>query len=334
MEVDGLTVDFRTSGGVLRAVDDVSFDLRPHEVLAIVGESGSGKSVTALSLMKLIATPPGRYAAGQVNFDGRDLLATPERRMTQIRGKRISMIFQNPRAALDPSFAIADQMREVLRRHFPELDRAAADMRARDMLVTLRFAEPDRVLASYPHQLSGGMCQRVSIAIALLCEPEILIADEPTTALDVLVQTAILDLLATIHRERGLPILIVTHDFNVVRAIATRVIVMYGGCVQEQGSVEQVLNRPKHPYTRALLAAVPEEDRFERRLSQIDGQPPDLLAPPAGCLFEPRCTEAIAGCRAERPALHAAGEGAKVRCHLHAPAASAPPRAAVAGGRS
>jgi len=271
LSVRDLRVHFETAAGTVRAVDGVSFDLDRGEVLAIVGESGSGKSVTSLALMKLIATPPGRYAGGEVRFDGRDLLTTDEPTMTRIRGKRLSMIFQNPRGSLDPSFTVARQMRAVLRRHMPDLARGETEERLGAMLGALHFPDPGRVLASYPHQLSGGMCQRVAIAIALLCEPEILIADEPTTALDTLVQAAILGLLARLHRQRGLPMIVVTHDFDVVRAIATHVVVMYGGRILEQGPAEHVLHRPEHPYTRALLASVPSDERLDERLTQIDG---------------------------------------------------------------
>lgn len=316
LSVDRLSVRFDTTAGTVHAVEAVSFDLRRDQVLAIVGESGSGKSVTSLALMKLIPTPPGRYVAGRVLLDGQDLLSADEAAMTRIRGKRISMIFQNPRGSLDPSFTIARQMHTVLRRHMPTLDRRARDVHIRDMVDQLHFPEPDRLLASYPHQLSGGMCQRAAIAIALLCTPEILIADEPTTALDRLVSAAILDLLRGLHRRNGLPIVIVTHDFDVVRMIATDVIVMYGGQVQEQGPVVRVLTRPRHPYAQALLASVPSDDRLDGRLVQIEGRPPSLLRRAAGCHFAPRCTSASAQCRHVAPPPYRLRDGTLVRCHL------------------
>ncbi len=317
LSVRNLRTWFDTPGGVVKAVDDLSFELRRGEVLAIVGESGSGKSVTAQSIMKLVPRPPGRYAGGSVEMDGEDLLSLDERSLEEIRGKRISMIFQSPRAALNPSFKVSTQMVETLRRHDPGLSKAAAAEQVLALLRAVDFPDPARVAASYPHQMSGGMCQRVGIALSLACEPRVLIADEPTTALDVLVQSTLLLLLKRACLGRGIPILLITHDFGVVRALATRVIVMYAGKVQEEGPVDAVLAEPQHPYTRVLIDSVPKAEHAERRLFQIKGQPPDLSRLPPGCSFAERCSFAVTACRAEAPALRrSAKNGSLVRCHL------------------
>lgn len=316
LSVSNLQTHFATPAGVVKAVDDVSFDLRRDEILAIVGESGSGKSVTAQSIMKLVAVPPGRYAGGRIELDGLDILSMSEKTLERIRGERIAMIFQNPRAALNPSFTIETQIVETLRRHNPTLTKSAAVERSLELLRAVDFPDPPRVAASYPHQMSGGMCQRVNVALAMACDPEILIADEPTTALDVLVQATILLLLKRTHRERGLPIIVITHDFGVVRALATRVIVMYGGKIQEQGRADTLLANPQHPYTKALIGSVPKADEPNRRLYQIEGQPPDLSRLPCGCSFAPRCVFAMPKCRTKLPALYDSPAGSKVRCHL------------------
>ena len=320
---DRLRTYFDTPAGVVKAVDDVTFRLHRGDILAIVGESGSGKSVTAQSLMKLVAMPPGRYAGGQVLMDGLDLLSQSERTLGAIRGKRISMIFQNPRAALNPAFTVLTQMVETLRRHNRSLSKLAAAKRATTLLRAVDFPDPERVAVSYPHQMSGGMCQRVGVALGTACEPEVLIADEPTTALDVLVQATILLLLKRAHAERGLSIILITHDFGVLRARATRVIVMYAGQIQEQGWVDEVLVNPQHPYTKALIQAVPDPESADRRLHQIEGQPPDLLSLPAGCSFADRCAFTMPRCHAERPGLHRLAAGTEVRCHLFEPEAAA-----------
>ena len=324
LRVENLMTWFDTPAGVVKAVDGVSFELARSDILAIVGESGSGKSVTAQSIMKLVARPPGRYAGGRVAFDGLDLLSQDEKALGAIRGKRISMIFQNPRAALNPAFRVETLMRETLRRHDPSLTRRAAAVRSRELLRAVDFPDPERVAASYPHQMSGGMCQRVGVALSMACEPEVLIADEPTTALDVLVQATILLLLKRAHLERGLPIILITHDFGVVRALATRVIVMYAGKIQEQGRADAVLGSPQHPYTRALIESVPDPRRPDRYLYRIEGQPPDLSRPRVGCGFAERCAFAMPRCRDEAPGLHPSAAGSDVRCHLFAPDGPAP----------
>ncbi|WP_406872700.1 ABC transporter ATP-binding protein [Aminobacter sp. P9b] len=316
LSVRNLRTAFVTPAGVARAVDDVSFSLSQNEILAIIGESGSGKTVTALSLMKLVPTPPGKYLGGEIEIDGKNILALSERELEDMRGKTIGMIFQNPRASLDPSFTAEFQLVETLLRHNPELDRKAAQAAARAALIEVGFADPDRVLASYPHQLSGGMCQRVGLAMALACQPKLLIADEPTTALDVGVQAKILLLLKNRSRDTGLPIVFITHDIGVVRAIATRVLVMYGGHVQEEGAVEDLLATPHHPYTQALIRSIPDPDEEHGSMTYIRGEPPNLLAPPKGCRFAPRCEHAIGRCRDEVPAWHNPEPGRYVRCHL------------------
>jgi len=316
LSVMNLKTYFDTPAGVVKAVDDVSFELRRTDILAIVGESGSGKSVTAQSIMKLVAVPPGRHAGGRIELDSLDLLSLNEKALERVRGERISMIFQNPRAALNPSFTVAAQMVETLRHHDRSLSKGEAAKRAVTLLRAVDFPDPERVAASYPHQMSGGMCQRVGVALCMACEPEILIADEPTTALDVLVQATILLLLKRAHVERGLPIILITHDFGVVRALATRVIVMYAGKTQESGPVEAVLSYPQHPYTRALIDSVPKPDEVDRHLYQIDGQPPDLSRLPSGCSFADRCEFAMARCRTTIPELHRSPTGSTVRCHL------------------
>lgn len=321
LAVHQLKTAFETPAGIARAVDDVSFSVYPHEILAIIGESGSGKTVTALSLMKLVATPPGKYLGGTVEIGGVDLLALDERSLADIRGKIIGMIFQNPRAALDPSFTAGSQLIETLRRHEPTLDQDRAQRAARAALVEVGFGDPDRVMASYPHQLSGGMCQRVGLAMALACKPRLLIADEPTTALDVGVQAKILLLLKNRSRETGLPIIIITHDMGVVRAVASRVLVMYGGHVQESGDVDDVLTSPLHPYTQALIRSIPDPDEPREMRSHIRGEPPNLLAPPRGCRFAPRCDSAFARCHEELPQQHHPEPGRSVRCHLYDPEA-------------
>ncbi|MEX0807369.1 MAG: ABC transporter ATP-binding protein [Dongiaceae bacterium] len=317
LSVQNLRIYFETPAGTVRAVDDVSFDLGRRDVLAIVGESGSGKSVTAQSIMKLVPSPPGRYVSGSAMMDGTDLMALSPRELVAMRGRKLAMIFQNPRAALNPSFTIRNQMVETLRRHNRSLTAADAEQQIVATMRRVGFADPLRVAASYPHQLSGGMCQRIGIALAFACNPEILIADEPTTALDVVVQARILHLLKRAHEERQLPIIVITHDFGMVRALANRVIVMYAGRIQEVGDVDQVLERPMHPYTKALIASVPDPERATKRFFQVRGQPPDLLRLPRGCKFADRCDLAMDICRGTEPPLAVAADGSGVRCHLY-----------------
>jgi oligopeptide/dipeptide ABC transporter ATP-binding protein len=306
---------FHTDAGVARAVDGVSFDVLPGETLGVVGESGCGKSVTALSVLRLIR-PPGRVEAGsQVLFEGRDLLALPERELRAIRGNRIAMIFQEPMTALNPVFAVGDQIAEVVRVH-ERTSAKAAWARAVAMLESVGIPDAARRAHEYPHQLSGGMRQRVMIAMALILRPAVVIADEPTTALDVTIQAQILDLLAALQREYGTAIMLITHDLGVVAETARRVVVMYGGEVVEQSAVEPLFAAPHHPYTEGLLAAVPRLGERRERLAVIPGTVPPATAWPAGCRFHDRCPYAWERCQREHPPLYAIGDGRVSRCHL------------------
>lgn len=323
LSVSNLTVHFSSSAGVVKAADDVSFDLYSGEVLAIVGESGSGKSVTALSLLKLIQSPPGRYVSGKITIGDSDVLAANEKKLEQIRGGEISMIFQNPRAALNPSLTVMNQLVETIRRHDETVDVARARQTALDTMRAVGVAEPERVADNYPHQISGGMCQRIGLALAIACNPKVLIADEPTTQLDAHVQARILLTLKRLHQEKRIPIILITHDFGVVRAMASRIIVMYAGKIQEMGTAEQVLNNPQHPYTKALIASVPKVDHSVDRLYQIPGQPPNLAKLPVGCSFQERCPSVHAGCRQLQPHLLKTPSGTLARCHLFGEATEA-----------
>jgi len=306
LSVRGLTTRFRTDRGPLTAVDDVSFDVAPGETLAIVGESGSGKSVTALSILRLVPNPPGEIAAGQIVFEGQDLLRLRDREMQAIRGDRIAMIFQEPMNSLNPSLTVGLQVAEPMRQH-RGLSWAAALDGAKALLQKVQIPDAESRLHTYPHQYSGGMRQRAMIAMALACKPRLIIADEPTTALDVTVQAQILDLLKTLTRESGAALILITHDLGVVARYADRVIVMYAGRVVEQAGAAALYRSPQHPYTRGLLASVPRLDGpAGEQLVPIHGAPPDLAALPPGCAFAPRCTRAAPGCLDARPQLHAA----------------------------
>jgi oligopeptide transport system ATP-binding protein len=303
LSVRGLTTRFRGDRGMLTAVDDVSFDLAPGETLAVVGESGSGKSVTALSILRLIPNPPGEIASGQIVFEGRDLLRVSEREMRAIRGDRIAMIFQEPMNSLNPALTVGLQVAEPVRQH-RGASWAAALQAAKALLQKVQIPDAESRLHTYPHQYSGGMRQRAMIAMALACKPRLIIADEPTTALDVTVQAQILDLLKALTRETGAALILITHDLGVVARYADRVAVMYAGRVVEQAPAHRLYRAPQHPYTRGLLASVPRLDGAAgARLVPIDGSPPDLAALPSGCAFAPRCRLVNAACRIERPML-------------------------------
>jgi oligopeptide/dipeptide ABC transporter ATP-binding protein len=302
LDVRDLRTEFRTSAGVVRAVDGVTFDVRAGETLALVGESGCGKSVTALSIMRLIPVPPGRIAGGQVLFDGRDLLALPDREMRRVRGKDIGMVFQEPMTSLNPVLTIGRQVTESLEHHLG-MRPAQARARAAELLATVGIPEPARRLAQYPHEFSGGMRQRVIIAIALSCRPRLVLADEPTTALDVTIQAQILELLRQLSRQFGVAMVLITHNLGVVARYADRVNVMYAGRVVERGAAAEIYARPRHPYTLGLLRSVPRLDRPRRaRLDPIPGQPPDLARLGPGCPFRPRCPFAVERCQ-EMPPL-------------------------------
>jgi peptide/nickel transport system permease protein len=315
LDVIGLNTQFHVGGEVYRAVGGVDLHLGPGECLGIVGESGSGKSVTAMSLMGLVPTPPGRITAGSAWLEGEDLFSVDDERIRQLRGADVSHVFQDPLSTLHPLFTIGDQLTEAITAHRP-MRRSQADEKAEELLRLVRITNPGERLKAYPHQLSGGMRQRVCIAMALANDAKVIIADEPTTALDVTVQAQILSLLDALRRESNAAILFITHDFGVVSAICDRVAVMYAGRIVETGRTEDVLARPAHPYTGKLIDCVPVLGQPERRLDAIEGRPPVVNALPAGCAFAARCERAEADCRAGEIPLTAFGEGRAVRC-LH-----------------
>jgi len=317
LDVINLKTYFFTDRGVAQAVDDVSFRLDPAQTLAIVGESGCGKSVTALSVMGLIPQPPGRIVEGRILFDGKDLVDLPESQMRRIRGNRISMIFQEPMTSLNPVFRVGDQITEVLQLH-QKLDRKAALDKTMDLLQQVGIPSPESRVGDYPHQMSGGMRQRVMIAMALACDPRLIIADEPTTALDVTIQAQILELMRNLSESTGAAILLITHDLGVVAETAERVVVMYAGRVVEEADVGPLFNSPLHPYTRGLMRSIPGVSDDERvRLEAIPGVVPSLLALPSGCKFNARCRHAFDRCTAEEPPLITPRDGHPVRCWLY-----------------
>ena len=313
LSVSNLRIVFGSEGLELPAVDDVGFDVAEGEVLGIVGESGSGKSVTALSIMGLLPKPPARVTAGSIKFQGEELLGLGEREMRRVRGPGIGMIFQEPMTSLNPVFPIGDQLMETVRVH-EHVGKAAQRERAIAMLAKVGIAEPERRLRDYPHQLSGGMRQRVMIAMALACNPKLLIADEPTTALDVTIQQQILELLLDLREELGMAIIIITHNMGVVAEMADRVIVMYAGRIVERAPVAELFERPAHPYTRGLLESIPTLVDERDRLKTIPGTLPNPAALPPGCRFEPRCQWRIAACAAVVPPLEALREGHESAC--------------------
>ncbi len=309
LKVDNLSVTFRTDHGEVPALRDFSYALSAGETLAIVGESGSGKSVGALAVMRLIPNPPGRITDGDMHFDGQSILSLKESEMQKIRGNDIAMIFQEPMTSLNPVLTVAEQIAEAVRLH-QGLSRDDARGRALEMLQLVQISEPEQRLDQYPHELSGGMCQRVMIAMALACTPSILIADEPTTALDVTIQAQILDLMRDLKHRLGTAILLITHDLGVVAEMADRVLVVYAGRKVEEASVRDLLGSPRHPYTIGLLGAMPRlgESGENSRLTEIPGSVPSMLEPILGCAFAPRCPLAIDRCHAELPPLNAYGD--------------------------
>jgi peptide/nickel transport system ATP-binding protein len=317
LEVENLQTHFRTRDGVNRAVDGVSFKIEAGETLAVVGESGCGKSVTAMSILRLIPEPPGRIA-GSVRFKGQELLSLPEKEMRKIRGGDIAMIFQEPMTSLNPVLTVGRQIAETVRLH-DGIGRGAANARALEMLERVGISEPRRRMKDYPHQLSGGMRQRVMIAIALACSPQLLIADEPTTALDVTIQAQILALMKDLKQLVGAAIMLITHDLGIVAEVAEHVIVMYAGKKVEEASVEELFRNPKHPYTRGLLGAVPRLGSSlaggDLRLSEIPGLVPDLKERITGCIFAERCGFATAICRSLAPRLEAKAPNHLAACH-------------------
>ena len=313
LEVRGLRTVFDTDAGIAPAVDGIDFAVDEGETVGIVGESGCGKSVTALSILRLVPEPPGRIAAGSIGLDGRDLLALDAESMRRVRGNDVAMIFQEPMTSLNPVFTIGSQIAEPLRLH-RGLSKREATAEAVRMLERVEIPDPARRVHDYPHQLSGGMRQRVMIAMALSCNPRLLIADEPTTALDVTIQAQILDLLDALKRDTGMAVLLITHDLGVIAEHADRVLVMYAGRIVEQGRVSDVLARPTHPYTRGLLASQPGFARPGSRLSTIRGMVPALTRLPAGCRFRDRCDFAEAACVQNDPHLAVIGDGHAVAC--------------------
>jgi peptide/nickel transport system ATP-binding protein len=318
LEVNNLRTHFPTRAGLVRAVDGVSFYIDPGELLGVVGESGCGKSITALSIMRLIA-PPGKIVGGEIIFDGKNLLKLSEAEMRQIRGDDIAMIFQDPMTSLNPVFTVGEQIAEALRLH-RKLSRKAARAAAIEAMREVSIPDPARRVDDYPHQLSGGMRQRVMIAMALACDPKLLIADEPTTALDVTIQAQILELLNELRRNRELAVLLITHDLGVVAEVADRVAVMYTGRIVEESSVEELFARPKHPYTEGLLRSVPKlttaDVAKKERLETIEGIVPSPTDLPPGCHFAPRCPYRMPRCTEEEIPLYDLEGGVKVRCVL------------------
>jgi len=301
---------------IITAVDDVSFSMEEGETLAIVGESGSGKSVTALSIMRLVPTPPGKIVGGEVFYRGKDLLKLTEDEMRSVRGNQISMIFQEPMTSLNPAYTVGNQVSEALIHH-QKLTKKQALEKTVEMLKLIDIPSPEERVKSYPHQLSGGMRQRVMIAMALCCNPGLLIADEPTTALDVTIQAQILDLINKLKSDRSMSVIIITHDLGVVADVAKQIIVMYGGSIMEMGSTYELFKDPLHPYTKGLLASIPRLDTpKDEKLYTIRGIVPDLSRLPKGCVFSTRCDDCMEKCKQERPPLITLESGRQVRCFL------------------
>ncbi|OGA15331.1 MAG: dipeptide/oligopeptide/nickel ABC transporter ATP-binding protein [Betaproteobacteria bacterium RIFCSPLOWO2_02_FULL_66_14] len=318
LEIRGLTVQFATDDGIVHAVDGVDLGVDRGETLGVVGESGCGKSVTALSVMKLIPMPPGRIVSGEILWQGRDLVPLGSDEMRAIRSKEIAIVFQEPMTSLNPVYTVGDQVAEVIRLH-ERLSRRAAMDKAVEMLRLVHIPHPERRIRDYPHQFSGGMRQRVMIAMALACDPRLLIADEPTTALDVTIQAQILDILSELKSRMGMAVMLITHAMGVIAETAQRVAVMYAGKVVEEAPVKELFGAPRHPYTQGLIRSIPRIDTAvvgRKRLEAISGSVPPLVDPPPGCRFAPRCPHARAECLAETPPLRVVAPGHKVACVL------------------
>ncbi len=319
LQVKDLATHFVTARGtrVVRAVNEVSFSLDAGQTLGIVGESGSGKTTLALSLVRLLP-PAARIESGEVLFEGEDLLKKSDTAMRRIRGRRIAMILQDPMASLNPLFTIGDQVAEPIRVH-EGVERASAWTKARDLLKAVRISAPETRVKEYPHQMSGGMRQRIVGAIAISCEPALLIADEPTTSLDVTIQAQYLNLLRELQRTHHLAMIFITHNLGIVAKMCDRVAVMYAGRIVESGPVRRIFNAPAHPYTEALLSSIPRLSDPTQRLTAIDGQPPDLASPPPGCAFHPRCPKVVERCREDDPPGFTVADGHTARCWLQGP---------------
>lgn len=315
LQIENLQTHFFTDRGQIPAVDGVTITVNKGEVVGIVGESGCGKSVTSLSVMKLVPNPPGKIVGGKIKFKGEDLVTADEKRMRDIRGNEIAMIFQEPMTSLNPVFTIGNQIGEAVRLH-TKASKKDSRARAIDMLKKVGIPRAEAIVDEYPHQLSGGMRQRVMIAMAMACNPELLIADEPTTALDVTIQAQILDLMRQLNQEAQTAILLITHDLGVVAEMCHRVVVMYAGNVIEEGDVRTILKKPKHPYTKGLLNSLPKLEESQERLYSIPGNVPIPGSLTVGCRFAPRCDQATDLCRSEMPQLKAVGENHLSRCWL------------------
>lgn len=314
LDVQNLTTQFKTADGIVHAVNGVSFHLNAGEFLGVVGESGSGKSVTMMSLLKLIPMPPGEIVGGTANFDGDDLLQLPLDELQDVRGGRVGFIFQDPMTSLNPVLTVGRQLTESIRRH-TDASRRDAKAKAVELLATVGIPDAEQRVKNYPHEMSGGMRQRVMIAMALSCSPEVIIADEPTTALDVTIQAQIIDEVRKLRESRGTAVVWITHDLAVVAGLADRVIVMYGGRIVEEAPVAALYTTARHPYTHGLLRSLPRLDQHGQELYSIDGQPPNMLREPVGCSFAPRCAHATDRCREEQPQLREVGLGHNVACH-------------------
>lgn len=315
LKVNGLKTYFFTDDGQVPAVDDISFEVKKGEILGIVGESGCGKSVTSMSIMKLVQSP-GKVVAGEILFNGEDLFNASERQMRRIRGNQIGMIFQEPMTSLNPVFTIGNQLLEAIRLH-KNLSKKEAWNRAVEIMSLVGLPRPEQLMGEYPHQLSGGMRQRVMIAMAMVCEPDLLIADEPTTALDVTIQAQILELMKKLNQEMNTSIILITHDLGVVAEMCDRVVVMYSGKIVEEGSTKKLFNNPQHPYTQGLIESVPDMRDKKERLNSIKGNVPKPGSIKEGCHFAPRCSKAFDKCWSELPELIDTGEGQQARCWLH-----------------
>ena len=323
LQVKGLRTSFLTSTGEVQSVRGVSFSLGKGEALGIVGESGSGKSVTSMSILRLLAST-GRIKEGEVLFEGKDLTKVPQKQLWDIRGGKIAMIFQDPMSSLNPLARVGKQVEEMIATHEPNLSKQERQARALELFRLVRIPEPEKRYRSYPHEFSGGMRQRVMIAMALACKPDILIADEPTTALDVTIQDQILKLLRQLQAEMGMSIIFITHDLGVVAELCSRVLVMYGGMVMEEAPIDDIFHRPRHPYTMGLLASIPniKQDKSQR-LTPIPGSPPDMTNPPAGCPFAPRCPHARRICMEQMPPYTQLDPTHRSMCWLLTPEAPA-----------
>ncbi len=313
LEIKNLQIEFGTGARAARAVDGVSLSLAAGKTLCLVGESGSGKSVTALSIARLVPTPPARYVGGEIRLEGRDVLKLSSRELRDIRGGLVSYVFQEPGASLNPVFRIGPQIKESLQYHRPEVANDAEVIR---LLKLVGIPAPESRLRNYPHEMSGGMQQRVMIAMALASQPKLLVADEPTTALDVTIQAQIIELLGDLRKELGMAVLLITHNLGIVSDLADDVAVMYAGQIVEHGPMREVLQRPRHPYTQALIQSVPELETDVERLTAIPGTVPAAGGFPAGCRFHPRCPKAQPGCRTQAPELATIEGGRRVRCPL------------------